>query len=180
MTPRFILMLIAGVLLVGAFALTTYDRITTAVMVRCLKTTFGKDGAPIEDLPQCSAKWDEKLGHRATRALFADASGPFGALQQASAMSWACAPALVMIAFALLIEKKRSRNDWLLGGIALGCVLLYLAGYYVALDATGAGDAEGWLAAERRLKAISWMPLAAGSLAVMNALKRRAASRASG
>ena len=180
MTTRFWLVAVAAGLLLGSFALSTYDRITTAVMVGCLKDRFGKEGAPVHDLPECAAAWDPKLGHRATRALVADAAGPFGALQASSMMSWACAVALFLLVVGMGAQRPRSATHW---GVAAGAGLLalaFLAAYWLALGATEAGTPDAWFAAERRFKAITWLPIAAGVLASIDAAHSRAAGRSSG
>lgn len=178
MSLRYWLTMIAALLLIAAAAVCAVDRFFTWRMVGCLKQTFGDEGAPMKDLPQCDARWDGKLGHKATRALFADAAGPFGALQRASVASWAAGTALLLLFVAAAAQGGRTRTEWTLTLLPVFALTMFLGAYVVALHVAADQTPRGWRRAQQLLDSALFAVAVAGGLSVLAA--RRGGARAKG
>lgn len=161
--------MIAALGLLGGFTLTAVDHFFSWRMVRCLKEKFGEEGAPTSDIPDCDARWDYKLGHKTTRAMFSDASGPFGSLQRAGVASWSASVALILLLVAMVTEKRRNGLQWTLTVAPIACIALFFGGFVLALDLAEPQTPLAWSRARGLLDAASYALLAAGVLAVVAA-----------
>lgn len=155
MTSRALLALLATVALTVSFLIYAHDRFVIAVTVACLKEQYGPS-APMEDAPECRAKWNKTFGFTSERGWVANTPGPWGAFQAANLFSWVGAPTLVLILFGLLFGPRRT-PELISGGLGLLLTAAWLVLYYFALKTATGGTPEGWVDAQRFLNRMIWL-----------------------
>lgn len=163
--------LAAAAVVVGGYGVFLWDFFATRAVVSCLVEKYGSEGAPMSDLGECHARWDATLGHLATRAIFADAAGPYGAMQRASGLCWTMGPALILLLLAAAANPHRAPVHWGIVVLPIIVCALFFVGYAVGLSAAEDQTMAGWSSARLTWDIFSFVCPPATALAAVTSAR---------